>query len=52
MTTEPGPSPAVTPAGNPISPEESAAALAKVLEGAGPKTSGKFLSFDGSELPW
>jgi len=38
--------------GAPIAPEESAAALAKVLEGAGPKTSGKFLSFDGSELPW
>ncbi|MEX2217180.1 MAG: SDR family oxidoreductase [Phycisphaerales bacterium] len=38
--------------GAPIEPQESAAALAKLLAKAGPPVSGKFLNYDGTELPW
>jgi NAD(P)-dependent dehydrogenase (short-subunit alcohol dehydrogenase family) len=38
--------------GAPLSPEESAAALAERIEKAGPAVNGRFLNYDGKELPW
>lgn len=38
--------------GAPLSPEESAAALVSLIEGAKPAWNGKFLNYDGKELPW
>jgi NAD(P)-dependent dehydrogenase (short-subunit alcohol dehydrogenase family) len=36
----------------PLAPAESAASLVKVFDGLKAESSGKFLSFDGSALPW
>jgi NAD(P)-dependent dehydrogenase (short-subunit alcohol dehydrogenase family) len=36
----------------PLAPEQSIAGLRRVLAGLGPNDSGKFLSYDGSEVPW
>jgi len=36
----------------PIRPQESVQGLRKVLEGLKAVDSGKFLSYDGSEVPW
>jgi NAD(P)-dependent dehydrogenase (short-subunit alcohol dehydrogenase family) len=38
--------------GAPISPEESAAALAERIEKASAAVNGKFLNYDGAEMPW
>ena len=35
-----------------IAPEESVRGMVRVIEGLGGWDSGKFLSYDGSELPW
>jgi NAD(P)-dependent dehydrogenase (short-subunit alcohol dehydrogenase family) len=39
-------------AGAPLSPEESATALVSLIDGAKPAWNGKFLNYDGKELPW
>lgn len=39
-------------AGAHLSPEESVSAMRRVIEGLGPKDSGRFFNYDGSELPW
>ncbi len=36
----------------PLSPEESIAGIRKVIAGAGPETNGRFMTWDGKELPW
>ena len=35
-----------------VSPEDSAAGLAKVLAGLGPQDTGRFLRYDGGEIDW
>jgi NAD(P)-dependent dehydrogenase (short-subunit alcohol dehydrogenase family) len=35
-----------------LAPEESVAAMCSVIANLGPEDSGKFLNYDGSELPW
>ncbi|MEW6440139.1 MAG: SDR family oxidoreductase [bacterium] len=35
-----------------LSPAQSVAGMRKVLEAAGPDLSGRFISYDGSEIPW
>ena len=37
---------------HPITPEQSADGVFKVVEGASKEQSGRFLSYDGSDLPW
>ena len=39
-------------AGAPLSPEASVRGLRKVIEGLTPRDSGRFLSHDGTEIPW
>ena len=39
-------------AGAPLSPEASVRGLRKVIEGLTPHDSGRFLSHDGTEIPW
>ena len=39
-------------AGAPLTPEESVAAMRRLIEGVGPEESGKFFDYDGSEYPW
>jgi len=39
-------------AGAPLAPEASVAGLRKVIAGLKPADSGKFLSYDGSPIPW
>ncbi len=39
-------------AGAPLSPQTSVAGLRKVIGGLGPSDSGRFLSYDGSTIPW
>ena len=39
-------------AGAPLSPQTSAAGLRKVIAGLKPSDSGRFLSYDGSSIPW
>lgn len=36
----------------PLEPEQSVAGLRKVIDGLGPEQSGRFFSYDGSEIPW
>jgi NAD(P)-dependent dehydrogenase (short-subunit alcohol dehydrogenase family) len=36
----------------PLSPEQSVAGMRKVIHGLGPDQSGRFFSYDGSEIPW
>jgi len=36
----------------PLSPEESVAGIRQVIAGAGPETNGRFMTWDGNELPW
>jgi hypothetical protein len=36
----------------PLAPETSVAGLRQVLAGLAPRDSGKFLSHDGSPIPW
>lgn len=36
----------------PLSPQEAALGLKAVLDQAGPEMNGKFMHYDGSELPW
>ncbi len=36
----------------PVTPEQSAAGLRKVILGVGPEDNGKFFQYDGAELPW
>ena len=36
----------------PLDPEQSVAGMRRVIEGLGPKQSGGFFSYDGSEIPW
>ncbi len=36
----------------PLSPEESIAGIRQVIAGAGPETNGRFMTWDGNELPW
>ena len=38
--------------GAPLTVEQSVTGLRKVLDGAGPTDSGRFLGFDGTEVPW
>jgi NAD(P)-dependent dehydrogenase (short-subunit alcohol dehydrogenase family) len=38
--------------GAPLSPEKSVQGLRKVLSGLSEKSSGKFFSYDGTEIPW
>jgi NAD(P)-dependent dehydrogenase (short-subunit alcohol dehydrogenase family) len=38
--------------GAPLGPEESAAGLRKVIAGLKPAHSGRFISYDGSPIPW
>ena len=35
-----------------LSPEESIAGIRRVIAGAGPETNGRFMTWDGKELPW
>ena len=35
-----------------LAPEESVAAMCSVIANLGPEDSGKFLNYDGTELPW
>ncbi len=35
-----------------LSPEESIAGIRQVIAGAGPETNGRFMTWDGKELPW
>ena len=35
-----------------LSPEESIAGMRRVIAGLAPADSGRFLSYDGTELPW
>ena len=39
-------------AGAPLTPEESVAAMRRLIEKVGPEHSGKFFNYDGSEYPW
>lgn len=39
-------------AGAPLSPEASVRGLRKVIEGLTPRDSGRFLSHDGTQIPW
>ena len=39
-------------AGAPLTPEESVAAMRRLIESVGPEESGKFFDYDGSEYPW
>jgi NAD(P)-dependent dehydrogenase (short-subunit alcohol dehydrogenase family) len=39
-------------AGAPLSPQTSVAGLRKVIAGLKPSDSGRFLSYDGSSIPW
>jgi hypothetical protein len=39
-------------AGAPLSPEDSVRGLRKVIAGLRPQDSGKFLSHDGTAIPW
>jgi len=36
----------------PLSPETSVGGLRRVINALGEKDSGRFLSYDGSEIPW
>lgn len=36
----------------PLSPEESIAGIRRVIAAAGPETNGRFMTWDGKELPW
>ena len=36
----------------PLSPEQSVQGLRRVIAGLKPADSGRFLSYDGSEIPW
>ena len=36
----------------PLSPAESIAGIRQVIAGAGPETNGRFVTWDGKELPW
>ena len=36
----------------PLSPEQSIAAMRKVIHGLGPDDSGRFFNYDGTEIPW
>ena len=36
----------------PLEPEESVAGMRRVIEDLGPDQSGRFFSYDGSEIPW
>ncbi len=36
----------------PLSPEESIAGIRQVIAAAGPETNGRFMTWDGKELPW
>ncbi|HEX2803632.1 MAG TPA: SDR family oxidoreductase [Sphingomicrobium sp.] len=36
----------------PLEPEQSVEGLRKVIDGLGPGDSGRFFSYDGSEIPW
>ena len=36
----------------PLEPEDSIAAMRRVIEGLGPNDSGEFFSHDGSQIPW
>ena len=36
----------------PLEPEESVARMRRVIEDLGPDQSGRFFSYDGSEIPW
>jgi NAD(P)-dependent dehydrogenase (short-subunit alcohol dehydrogenase family) len=36
----------------PLTPEQSAAGIRRVIDGLGPEQSGGFFSYDGSEIPW
>jgi len=36
----------------PLEPEQSIAGLRKVIDGLGPDDSGRFFSYDGTEIPW
>ena len=36
----------------PLSTEDSVSGMRKVIEGLGPKASGGFFSYDGSQIPW
>lgn len=35
-----------------LSPEESITGIRRVIAGAGPETNGRFMTWDGKELPW
>jgi NAD(P)-dependent dehydrogenase (short-subunit alcohol dehydrogenase family) len=39
-------------AGAPLAPQTSVAGLRQVIAGLGPADSGRFLSHDGSPIPW
>ena len=39
-------------AGAPLSPQTSVAGLRRVIAGLRPSDSGRFLSYDGSTIPW
>lgn len=39
-------------AGATLSPEESIAGIRRVIAAAGPETNGRFMTWDGKELPW
>ena len=39
-------------AGADLAPEESVSGMVRVIAGLGGWDSGKFLSYDGSEVPW
>ena len=36
----------------PLTPEQSIAAMRKVIHGLGPDHSGRFFNYDGTEIPW
>ena len=36
----------------PLEPKESVAGMRQVIEDLGPEKSGRFFSYDGSEIPW
>ena len=38
--------------GAPVKPMDSVAGMRKVIDGAGPKDSGRFFNYDGATVPW